>query len=121
MTPREDDELESLLRRYEPAGPPASLRSRVIAASVRGPRTWPWAVAAAALVASTVWLHDTTERTVNAQTMDSAVTPAVNVLADLMGGGDEARLTAQRIIAMDEAARLNAQPVGTAGSEGDAR
>jgi hypothetical protein len=47
-----DPELDDLLRRYRPAGPPAELRARLIASAAPMPRTWPWAAAAAALLAA---------------------------------------------------------------------
>lgn len=46
-----DPELEDLLRRYRPAGPPPDLRARIVAGPAPVPRTWPWAAAAAALLA----------------------------------------------------------------------
>ena len=47
-----DPELDELLRRYRPAAPPAELRARLIASAAPMPRTWPWAAAAAALLAA---------------------------------------------------------------------
>ena len=47
-----DPELEDLLRRYRPAGPPPDLRARIMPGAVPVRRTWPWAVAAAALLAT---------------------------------------------------------------------
>ena len=38
-----DPELEDLLRRYRPAGPPPDLRARIVAGPAPVPRTWPWA------------------------------------------------------------------------------
>jgi hypothetical protein len=46
------DPIEGALRRYRPSGPPAALRDRVLAPPVG--RTWPWAAAAAALLAVTL-------------------------------------------------------------------
>jgi hypothetical protein len=56
-----DHELEQLLNRYRPVGPPDDLFSSITGlvrsrtAGVR--RAWPWAVAAAALLALTIGLH----------------------------------------------------------------
>jgi hypothetical protein len=68
-------DIEALLRRYRPADPPEELARRVIdgfrvhgeeresrgvrleAEEIDRRRTWPWAVAAAALLALTVGLH----------------------------------------------------------------
>jgi len=49
-----DSDLESRLRRYRPAGPAPDLRERVLTRSPQVRRTWPWAVAAAALLAIAV-------------------------------------------------------------------
>ncbi len=51
-----DHDILDVLRRYRPAGPPPTLRGRVIHVKPAG-RTWPWAVAAAALLASSVALN----------------------------------------------------------------
>src|SRR3954468_16206837 len=56
----QDSELEALLSRYRPADPPGGLEDRLLeqpALVFRDPRTWPWAVAAAALLAVTIGLH----------------------------------------------------------------
>lgn len=52
-----DDDLERLLRGYRPAAPRAALRERVMDAGPAPGRTWPWAAAAAALLAATIGLH----------------------------------------------------------------
>ena len=44
-----DSDIEQVLRRYRPAGPPVHLRERVVA-QARTQRTWPWIAAAAALL-----------------------------------------------------------------------
>jgi hypothetical protein len=45
----DDSELEDLLRKYRPVGPPAELRQRIFA-TARAPRIAPWASAAAAVL-----------------------------------------------------------------------
>jgi hypothetical protein len=60
MTPTPDP-IEDTLRRYRPSGPPATLRDRVLAPPVG--RTWPWAAAAAALLAVTLGLQAATRAT----------------------------------------------------------
>ena len=47
------DPIEDALRRYRPVGPPADLRARILEAPAPK-RAWPWAAAAAALLAVTV-------------------------------------------------------------------
>jgi hypothetical protein len=83
-----DDPLEALLARYRPIARVPPLRPP------REGRTWPWAVAAAALLAITVGLH-------------AAVPPApepppdarrVQALTEQLGGGDEVRAMAERIV-----------------------
>ena len=49
-----DRELEAAMRRYRPAGPRSELRARVVTPRLGPPRTWPWALAAAALLAIAV-------------------------------------------------------------------
>ncbi|MFP5378882.1 MAG: hypothetical protein ACLGHP_03890, partial [Vicinamibacteria bacterium] len=44
------DDVEALLARYRPSGPPPGLRDRVVAPR---PWTWPWVAAAAALLLAT--------------------------------------------------------------------
>jgi hypothetical protein len=44
-----DDQIEGLLRRVRPAGPPPELRARILLAQPAR-RAWPWAAAAAALL-----------------------------------------------------------------------
>jgi hypothetical protein len=51
-----DDDILDSLRRYRPAGPPPRLRGRVIQVKPAA-RTWPWAVATAALLVLSVALN----------------------------------------------------------------
>ncbi len=53
-----DDELETQLRRYRPAGPPAELRARVIAAAPMRLSSREWSAIAASLLLATTfyWL-----------------------------------------------------------------
>jgi hypothetical protein len=61
MKRMDDAELEDLLRRVRPAGPPPGLRAR-IAGCRRPPRAWPWVAAAAALLIVTAVLQVSAER-----------------------------------------------------------
>ncbi len=60
----DDRDLEELLRRYKPGGPPPELRARIVSTSLVR-RTWPWAAAAAALLALTIGVHASAGRTQN--------------------------------------------------------
>jgi len=49
-----DHDIEQMLRRQRPAGPPPELRARIFKPAANAARLWPWAAAAAALLAATV-------------------------------------------------------------------
>lgn len=61
MKGMDDAELEDLLGRVRPAGPPPGLRAR-IAERRRPLRAWPWVAAAAALLVITAVLQVSAER-----------------------------------------------------------
>jgi hypothetical protein len=58
-----DPEIKDRLRRYRPAGPSSDLRARILGDTTPVGRTWPWAVAAAVLLATATGLNLTTDRT----------------------------------------------------------
>ena len=88
-----DDDILDPLRRYRPAGPPARLRGRVIQVKPAA-RTWPWAIAAAALLVLSVALN-TGARQIDADT--SSLVPARVPASDPFDGLPEAlRATAER-------------------------
>lgn len=102
----DDRDITALLDKYRPAGPPAALRTRVaqtidaltnpIHEAGNSPTrqlAWPWAVAAAALLAVTVALHGNA----TAPTLQSAV-PSAAQLADGLGGGEAAMTIADFIL-----------------------
>jgi hypothetical protein len=92
-----DHEVRELLGRYRPVGPPPDLRGRVFRSSVRSSRNWPWAVAAAALLAATLGLHSATNHVLATVAQPSAPL-TVDALAAAMGGTDEARQAAELIV-----------------------
>lgn len=96
----DDRQVEDLLKRYRPAGPPESLRERCLTPSPIA-RVWPWAAAAAALLAITVGLQAAAAGAVAGADLmwapDSSE-QAVAELADALGGDVAARRAAEQII-----------------------
>jgi hypothetical protein len=97
----DEDRVRELLDRYRPVGAPAGLRHRALIGTGNTPRTWPWAVAAAALLAASAGLHLATNRT-----LARVATPvdgiSVDALAATMGGDEDARRAARLIVAERE-------------------
>jgi hypothetical protein len=120
---KSDDDLERLLRRYEPAPPPASLRARALGARPDARRAWPWAAAAAAMLAAIVWLHGARARVLEQSEIDGPPRSREEeaLLTDMLGGSDEARAIARTIVALDDASGRDAEIVGTTGTSGDPR
>ena len=79
-----DREVEDLLRRYRPVGPPADLRARVMAAGASAPRTWPWAAAAAVLLGAVCATHAWTQSVYEDVRSSVGQTPA-SAMSDLPG------------------------------------
>ncbi len=96
----DDSEVDKLLRRYRPIGPPPQLRERIFAtAPVR--RIWPWASAAAALLVSVLTFHAGSgyEVATAGVTLEPAVATRVSDdLTDMLGGDVAARELAEFII-----------------------
>lgn len=100
-----DPELDDLLRRYRPAGPPPELRARVAANAGPVRRTWPWAAAAAALLAATVYLHESTDRLAAGARVNSSHNgrqEAIALLSETLGGDASAQMMADLIISTEE-------------------
>jgi len=103
------DELEALLARYRPGGPPPELRDRVLGrrsqdagrlSQGRRLREWIYPIAAAA---AAIWLYaltDSTHRRVVAATspVDADLEQAIAEMTVDLGGDDSARLLAERLI-----------------------
>jgi hypothetical protein len=95
-----DSEIEDLLRRYRPKGPPAQLRERILAME-RPERIWPWLAAAAALLVSALTLHSATRyeaADINLTLGPGAEARVADDLTDRLGGDADARGLAQFIL-----------------------
>lgn len=97
-------EIEDLLRRYRPAGPPPELGARVMTEAGPVGRTWPWVAAAALLLATTLYLHSAADRLA----AGVAVTPsvdsrqdAITLLSEMLGGGPSASTLAELAVTVD--------------------
>ena len=107
-----DPDIEDLLRRYRPVGPPADLRARILSAS-RAHRVWPWASAAAALLASALALHLAAGHATARVDPKPAPEPAVRAIDDLtemLGGDTAARRLAEFIMVEEQMRRERAGP-----------
>jgi hypothetical protein len=119
-----DDDLARLLRGYEPVGPPASLRARVVGKRTNARRTWPWAAAAAALLTVSVWLGSSAESVmqraeVNLDVAETQRALEVEALSELVGDAENPRARAEWMIERRDADRALESPrqaVGTTGA-----
>ena len=93
----QDSEIESVLRRYRPAGPAADLERRITKSpdleGVTAPAIWPWAVAAAALLTITVGLHAAVIQP--PQEVPAADADRVRLLTEQLGPSPEGRAVAE--------------------------
>jgi hypothetical protein len=107
-----DPDLDDLLRRYRPAGPPPELRARVVGATTPAGRTWPWVAAAAVLLAATVGLQVWTRDVYDA--VGAALAPAqASILADfeaLDNAVEGDPLLRERLEALARQERLQSRP-----------
>jgi hypothetical protein len=87
-----DRDIESLLRRYRPVAQISKFPNSHIAKSAR---TWPWAVAAAALLAVSVGLHAAVAPVPETSVVVDAT--RVQAIADELGGDSEGRVMAEWI------------------------
>jgi hypothetical protein len=90
----DDYDIENLLRRHRPVGPPADLGRRIVAAR----RTWPWAAAAAALLALTLGARLGVEALVGRFPVIDPRSQAVAELTQLLGGDVMARQVAELML-----------------------
>jgi hypothetical protein len=91
----EDRDLENLLRRYRPAGPSDALFDQITKSPdhENTKSSWPWAVAAAALLAISVGLH----AAVASVPDPSAVVDAqrIQAISEELGGGPGSEVMAE--------------------------
>ena len=94
---------EGLLRKYRPVGPPPRLRARVLAPERR---TWPRALAAAALLAITIASQVAARSSVSYVAMPAAgplnFDARVSDLSNTLGGGEEGRQLAIWLVTAEE-------------------
>lgn len=96
----DERQVEDLLKRYRPAGPPDALRARCLTPPPVA-RVWPWAAAAAALLAIVVGSQAAVAgATVGANivTAPDDRDNAVAALTEAFGGDGAARRTAEQIV-----------------------
>jgi hypothetical protein len=115
-----DSEIEDLLRKYRPVGPPAELRHQILATRVF--RIWPWASAAAALLVLGLTFQLAARNEVAGADLNlgpSAVDRVTEDLTHLLGGDLRARELAEFIVVeqkvQSEATTASMLPVNGAG------
>jgi hypothetical protein len=116
-----DRDLETLLQKYRPADPPAELQARVDNSShqftnsiheITNPPihqlAWPWAVAAAALLAAAIGLHVTASAAVGSN-VAADHDRRVDVLATALGGSQADRLLAESVVSDEDRTAAEAE------------
>lgn len=117
----DDRDIRALLDKYRPAGPPAALRTRVaqtidaltnpIHEAGNSPTqqlTWPWAVAAAGLLAVAIVFH-VTSRGPSDRVLEQIHNQRVDDVAAALGGSSADRLLAETLVAEQERADSEAE------------
>ena len=99
-----DQDIESLLRRYRPAAQISKFPDCHISKS---PRTWPWAVAAAALLAISVGLHAAVVSEPDPSTSIDAL--RVQSIAEELGGSPGSEVLAEWIVRREVRAEQDAR------------
>jgi hypothetical protein len=106
-----DRDIESLLRRYRPMAASHGLGDRITQSPNRqitkSDRTWPWAVAAAALLAISVGLHATVPPAPDTSPLVDA--QRVQAIADELGGSPESQVMAEWIVRQEARAERDAE------------
>jgi hypothetical protein len=102
------NDIEGLLRRYRAADPPERLRARVVDRAEGAVRLWPWAAAAAALLACLTGFHaGSTSLRANVSTAFPVawIDDERERLVEALGGGAAARARAEYLIATQAVTR----------------
>lgn len=105
-----DRQISEMLTRYRPVEPDEGVRARVLAQRPPVGRVWPWAAAAAALLAATIGLHTATSRRIATYNPEQAGADAVDSLTAALGGDRTARRMAEWIVLVGERRREPLRP-----------
>lgn len=106
----DEREIERILGRYRPAGPPDDLRGRALATDL-SVRTWPWLSVAAALLALTIGFQAASRGHGAGAPLPPSLDERAVVRAELvsaLGGGELAEARAEILMAAQEALRQDA-------------
>jgi hypothetical protein len=117
------DDLERRLRRYTPLAPPAHLRRRLFDHERSPRRAWPWAAAAAAMLAAAVWLHSSSTALVTdlaGVSRNDVRAAEVAALAELLGVDQDSVAVAEDIVRL-ETMRMALMAPAAAGAPQDER
>jgi hypothetical protein len=112
-----EHDVERVLERYRPVGPPERLRARILTPDSSA-RVWPWAAVAAALLALVVGLNADRDRligSVDAPVEPDARTREIQAVAEMIGVSD-ARTRAEAFVLMREQL-LGEQRTGSGGGQ----
>jgi hypothetical protein len=111
----DDRDIEALLARYKPIDPADDLSGRIRQGRIarlqhfedRAPRTWPWALAAAALFAVAATLYGSSSRAAS-DPEAAAISREISDLTATLGGDEVARESAVLLVMSerDRAAKL---------------
>ena len=103
----DDPDIERFIQRVRPAGPDASLRTRILS-DLRDVHAWPWVAAAAALFGISFALHGATARLESAgpNRLDTlAIDARLEHAMQALGGDPTSRALATFIVTGDDLAR----------------
>lgn len=115
-------DLERCLRRYAPLAPPAHLRRRLFDHETSPRRAWPWAAAAAAMLAAAVGLSSLTGSVIEPLDVDTDAAQRlieIESLAAMVDDAQNPRAVAEWMIELRDAERAlerSSYVVATTGS-----